>query len=249
MADIVWIREDVLCEAAIDRIAGVLLRVAQGFPARETVPAMPAGRMQPRHADAVSFLHRGHASADRGDGADTFMTRDEGRVGLHRPVTVRRVQVRVADARGFDLYQDLALTNLRHRHLIDRQRLLELVDHRRFHHFRHRRSRPRMLVQVTFPGQPASNSAPFQCGRQARSDPKRRGSRAVTAHRRFMASGGHFPIRQETRRCCFGLFRWPVRSNQAGWIRPPPARIAAVGAPARFARLQGCASPVVSVCS
>jgi hypothetical protein len=48
------------------------------------------------------------------------------------------MQVRVADAAGFDLYQDLALTNLRHRNFIDRQRLLELVDHRRFHHFRHR---------------------------------------------------------------------------------------------------------------
>ena len=109
MTNIVWVSKDVLCKAAIDRITGVSLRVAQGLPAGETVSAMTAGRMQPRHADPISFPYRGHASAHRDDGADTFMTRYEGWVWLDRPVAVSRVQVRVADTRGFNLYQDFAL--------------------------------------------------------------------------------------------------------------------------------------------
>ena len=60
-----------------------------------------------------------------------------GGIGLNRPVAVRRVQIRVADTAGFDLYQDLALTNLRHGHLIDLQRFLELAHHGRLHRFRH----------------------------------------------------------------------------------------------------------------
>ncbi len=63
MADIVRVREGVLGEAAIDRIAGVLLPIAEGFPATEAVPAMPAGRMQPGHSDPVTLFHRGHAGS------------------------------------------------------------------------------------------------------------------------------------------------------------------------------------------
>ena len=93
--------------------------------------------MKPRHADPVSFLHRGHASAYCRHGTNAFMTRYERRAGLYRPVAIRRVQVSVADTGGFDLYQDLTLTDLWHRNLIDRQWLLELVHHGCLHRFCH----------------------------------------------------------------------------------------------------------------
>ena len=82
---------------------------------------MSAGRMQPRHADPVSFLYRGHAGTHRGDGADALMPRDEGWARLYRPVAVHRMQVGVADPPCLDLDQDLAWTNLRHRNLVDRR--------------------------------------------------------------------------------------------------------------------------------
>src|SRR5262249_9159316 len=135
MADIVGIREDVLCKSAIDRVARILLRVAQRLPTGETVAAMSAGRMQPWHADAIAFLDSAHAGTNRRDAADAFMSGYEGRRGLDRPVAIRRVQVCVADTRSFDLDQDLARTDVRHWNLIDQQRLLELPYHSRFHGF------------------------------------------------------------------------------------------------------------------
>jgi hypothetical protein len=137
VAYIVWISERVFREAAIDRISRVLLRIAQGFPGGEAMPAMTAGRVQPGHTDAIAFLHRGYARAHGGDGPDAFMTRNEGRLGLDRPVAIRGMQVRMADATRFDLHEDLAWSNLRDRHLLDRQRLLELAHQRRLHRLGH----------------------------------------------------------------------------------------------------------------
>jgi hypothetical protein len=54
VAHIVWISEGVLREAAIDGIARVLLRIAQGFPGGEAMPAMTARRVQPGYADPVA---------------------------------------------------------------------------------------------------------------------------------------------------------------------------------------------------
>src|SRR5262249_38397504 len=90
-ANIIWIGEHVSSKAPIDRIAGVFLQIAKRFPAGETVPAMPAGGMQPRHADPVSFRDRSHTRACCGDSADAFMSGYEGWVRLSRPVAVSSV--------------------------------------------------------------------------------------------------------------------------------------------------------------
>ena len=147
VADIVGVRQHVFGEAAVHRIAGVLLGVAQGLPARQAVLAVAAGGVQPGHPDPVALLDRRDAGAECGDGADALVARDEGRRGLDRPVAVRGVQVGVAHARGHDLDQDLARARLGHRHRLDRQRLLELVHHRRLHGLRHS-NLPRLTLAI-----------------------------------------------------------------------------------------------------
>ena len=56
VADIVRIGDDVFGEAAVHRIAGVLLLLAQRLPAAQAVPAVAAGGVEPGHADPVAFL-------------------------------------------------------------------------------------------------------------------------------------------------------------------------------------------------
>jgi hypothetical protein len=101
------------------------------------MPAMTARRVQPGYADPVAFLYRGYAPAHGGDGPNAFMTGNEGRVGLDRPVAICGMQVRMTHTARFDLHKDLAPSNLRDRYLLDRQRLLELAHHRCFHRLRH----------------------------------------------------------------------------------------------------------------
>ena len=103
MADIVRVAKDVLGETAVDRIAGILMAIAQGFPSGEAMSAMPAGGMQPGHSDPVAFLHRGHASTHRSDDADPFMARMKGGLASRATVAVDRVQVRVTYPRRLDL--------------------------------------------------------------------------------------------------------------------------------------------------
>ena len=112
MPDIVRIRYDVFGEASVHGIAGVLLLRAQRLPASQAMPAVAARRIEPRDADAVAFLDVRNAGADGGDMADALMARDEGRLGLDRPIAVRGVQVGVADAARRDLDEDLASLGL-----------------------------------------------------------------------------------------------------------------------------------------
>ena len=66
--------------------------------------------------------------ADLLDDPDTFVTGNERRGGLDRPVTVGGVDVGVTQARGLDLDQDLAGAGDGLRHLLDAERLGEIVD-------------------------------------------------------------------------------------------------------------------------
>jgi len=72
---------------------------------------MAACGVQPRNADAVSFLHVFHASTHRADKADAFVARDEWRFRLDRPITVGRVQVGVTNTRRHDLDENATWKN------------------------------------------------------------------------------------------------------------------------------------------
>ena len=114
-ANVVRVGQHVFGVAAIDRVAGVLLAFAEGFPASQAVLAAAAGGVQPGHADAIALLHPGHAGTHRRDVANAFMAGNERQGRFHRPVALGSVQVGVADAGGGDLHQDL--TGAGHRHL------------------------------------------------------------------------------------------------------------------------------------
>ncbi|MNM98845.1 hypothetical protein D3C81_1113860 [compost metagenome] len=127
MADVIGIGQRVFRETTVHRIAAVLLRFAQRFPAAQTVLAIATRRVQPRNADAVAFLDVGDAGTYRDHMANAFVAGNEWRIGLDRPVALHRVQIGVAHATGFDLDQDVARCRARHHHFLDDQRFAELT--------------------------------------------------------------------------------------------------------------------------
>ncbi|PAV92719.1 hypothetical protein WR25_21442 [Diploscapter pachys] len=128
MADEIGVGDDIIGKAAIDRIAGVELALAQCLPPPQAMHAVAAGGVEPRHAHPVAFLDMLDALADRRDIADALMPRDEGRVGLDRPVALGGVQVGVADARRLDRDLDQAVADLGNGDFIDGERGTEFAD-------------------------------------------------------------------------------------------------------------------------
>lgn len=63
------------------------------FACGEAVFTMSTRRIQPRHTHAIAFFGRGHAAAERGDNADTFVSGRKRQRGFDRPITIGRVQV------------------------------------------------------------------------------------------------------------------------------------------------------------
>ena len=64
--------------------------------------AVATGGVEPGHANPVAFLDVLDAGTDARDEADTFVTRNEGRIRLHRPVAFGGMQIRVAHSRCLD---------------------------------------------------------------------------------------------------------------------------------------------------
>ena len=131
----------VLGQAAVDRVARVLLGLAERLPARHAVVARPACVAQPRDRDSIADRDFGHALADRLDDSDAFVTGDERELRLHGPIAVSRMDVGVAEAGCLDPHDDLARAG---HGLGDFSHLRSLVkaehDHGA-HRFRHRRRR------------------------------------------------------------------------------------------------------------
>lgn len=132
-SDVVRVGQYVFGIAAVHRVAGVLLALAEGLPAGQAVLAAAAGGVQPGDADPVAFLHSGHSAAHRGDVADAFVTGNERQRRLHRPVALGGMQVGVADAGGFDLHQYLPGAGQRNLDFLDPQRRAVGVHDRGFH--------------------------------------------------------------------------------------------------------------------
>lgn len=93
--------------------------------------------MQPGHANGIAFLKTDDARPDGGNDTGTFVTRNEGRCRLHRPVASSRVKVRVADPRRVDLDENLSDSRFGDEHFLNFERFSEFTDHRCLHCFRH----------------------------------------------------------------------------------------------------------------
>src|SRR6185295_6014334 len=94
-------------EAAVHAVAAVLLALAQRLPAGAAVFAAAAGRPQPGVADLVADLEVSDSGAQGHDGAVALVAGDERWLRLHRPITVRGVQIGVADPGGLHFHQGL----------------------------------------------------------------------------------------------------------------------------------------------
>ena len=99
--------------------------------------AVATGGVEPGHANPVALLDVLDAGTNARDEADTLMTRNEGRLGFHRPVALGCMQIRVTHSRCLDLDLDLAGTGLGYRRFLDDQRLAEFAHNCGFHGFRH----------------------------------------------------------------------------------------------------------------
>ena len=117
---------DVLGVAAVDRVAGVLLAEAERLPAGEAVLALAACVAEPGIGNCVADAEAGDTQAYCVDGADAFMAGHEWRGGLHWPVAVRGVDIRVAQAGGLHLHGDLARSWFGYGSVLDNERLAEL---------------------------------------------------------------------------------------------------------------------------
>lgn len=129
----VSVGDRVLGVGPVDRVAGVPLLLAEGLPARAAVVAHPARVAEPRDRDAVALTQRGDAAPHALNDADPLMPGDQRQLGLHRPVSVSRVDVGATEAARLDLDQHLSLSRLRLGHILDREWLLEAPRHGGLH--------------------------------------------------------------------------------------------------------------------
>jgi hypothetical protein len=125
MSDVGSVGHHVLCIATIDRVSGHLLAETQGLPSRG---AVPTGIPQPRNGHPIPFSDMADPGADLLNDAHTFVARDEGRVGLDRPIAVGCVDIGVAETTRLDLHDDLPKARLRFRYVFDLQWLIERVN-------------------------------------------------------------------------------------------------------------------------
>jgi hypothetical protein len=125
---VIRVGEDIFGVATVFCVSPELCIRTHRFPGLQTIFAMTAGRIEPRHPDTVAFLHDGYAGTDGGDQSDTFMAGDKGERGLYRPVSARGVKIGVANAARFGLDQNLAGTRRGNSPFLKHQRLSELFD-------------------------------------------------------------------------------------------------------------------------
>src|SRR5215207_6981292 len=117
----------VLGVPAVQEVAGVELLLAERLPARGAVLAGSASVPEPGYRHPVALLDL------RDRLPDALVAGDERELRLDRPVAVGGVDVRVAQARGFYLDNNLSKPGLWLGHILDAQRLRKIVNHRGFH--------------------------------------------------------------------------------------------------------------------
>ena len=97
-------------------------------------PECPLGRLRPDSTRSASFkcVTPDPSANDTGPP----MSGGDGKIGLHRPITVSRVQISVADPTRHDFHQGLPRPRRRHRKLSQHEWLAEFFNDCCVHHFR-----------------------------------------------------------------------------------------------------------------
>jgi hypothetical protein len=112
---------------------GVALVFAQRLPAGGAVLTRTTGESEPWQGDPVARRDLGHPRSEALDNPHTLVAGDERRFRLDWPVAVRGVDVGVAQTRRLDPHHHLARPSDRLWHILDNQRLAELMDYSGFH--------------------------------------------------------------------------------------------------------------------
>jgi len=116
-----------------DKIAGIELLQAQGLPSRDTVLAGATGITQPGDGHPVSLFDLRHSCSHALNEPHAFMTRNEGKSGLDRPISMRGVNIRMAQSRGFNFDDDLPRCRFRLGDFFQTERGSELMYDGCFH--------------------------------------------------------------------------------------------------------------------
>jgi len=84
--------------------------------------------VQPSNADSIAFPQMCNTRPERDSNPRSFVSRREGKIRLHRPIAVGRMQVSVADSACDNLHQGLPWPRLGYWDLSQHQRIAELFD-------------------------------------------------------------------------------------------------------------------------
>ena len=126
--------QGVLAHGAVDGVAGVLHRTAQGLAARGAVLAVAAALKEPSHRHAIAHLQGLNTLADLDDTTDALVSQNTTRHLTE--ITGSHVQVSVAHARVFNLHERLAVTDSRNGNLANLNRTVNLLrDNNSLHGF------------------------------------------------------------------------------------------------------------------
>src|ERR1700750_1131682 len=109
MKAVAAVGDGALSVTAVDRIAREAGFVAQIFPRRLAVTAMPAGVADPRHPHPVANGESRHARAEPGYRADDFVARNDGPFGMLE-FMVHQMKIGATHAARVNIDQDLAGT-------------------------------------------------------------------------------------------------------------------------------------------
>src|SRR6266487_1819522 len=89
------------------KIAGIASTETERLPAGYTVLAGATGIAQPGDGNPVSLFDVSNPCSNALDDPHAFMTRNEGKCGLDRPISMGGVNICMAQARGFNFDDDL----------------------------------------------------------------------------------------------------------------------------------------------
>jgi hypothetical protein len=121
-----------LRKPAVHGHSGYLLPSAKILIALSAKLALTAGPVNPGNADAFADLEVADALAILGDAAGNLMAEDQGflcNASKLRPISIRKMQVRVTDSAGLYLDQQIAFAYYRTRNVFERQRLFEFMKY------------------------------------------------------------------------------------------------------------------------
>ena len=119
--------------ATVSRVTREQRRIAEVFAVGAAIGADPAGRAEPRNADALADFETRNAPAQRRHPADDLVAGHDGQLGM-RQFAIDHMQIGPAYAAGRHRDENFARSGSRHRPLAHDERLSGPIQHHGAHH-------------------------------------------------------------------------------------------------------------------